>query len=102
SAALDPLVLVEREVAAGAAQVVVAAPVVVLIVVIDADDEPVRPVEPEAVVAVAEAAADELPVEVDDAAGRDRAARRAGEGVLEVPPGVVVPGGNRVAFAERH
>ena len=65
-------------------EVVVAAAVVVLIVEIDAGDEPVRPVEPEAVVVVAETAPDEVALQIHDAAVLHR------QQIAEVAPRVIV------------
>src|SRR5690606_1780429 len=70
--AADRLVLIERHRAALPVDVRKAQPIVVLVVVIEADDEAVRPVEPEPFVAVAQAATDEEAVEIDDAAVRER------------------------------
>ena len=52
-------------------------------------------IEPEAVVAVAEAAADELAVEIDDAL------RSHGQPVAEVAPRVIVARRDRASLAER-
>ena len=89
------LVLVEAERALHAVDVVVAAAIVVLIVEVDARDEAVRAIEPEAVVAVAEAAADELALEVDDALIQRR------QEVAEIAPRVIVARRDRASLAGR-
>src|SRR5690606_19559894 len=62
----------------------------------DTDDEPVRAVEPRALVTVVERAADERAIEIDDSAVRDR------QHVAEVAPDVIVARRDRMAISERH